>query len=339
MTPSPGNRLPGNQIPVSQFSAPAQYFLQHIPLPNGPNRQLTFAGPSVVQNDDQWMIKSDWIHGRNQLTGSYFWTRFSQPPDITSSNTNILAADNAGNYVQIKNLALSDTFSLSPTTLFNTWFGWDSQTGGSRSGAPYPFSEAGVNIAAPTPPELVVSVPGFFSFSTNHLGNFDRGDYTFREDVTMQRGAHELHVGGEAVRVSNNLVNTYTMSGQFTFGNNLSGSNLSDFVLGDASRFLQGAGEFKNLYGTLWSGFVQDNWRVNQRLHLNSACGGIPTSPIRKTKGAWSATHREPNPRNSPMLPWASSTAVPELIRAAPLSPGRPETFGTSRRGSGSHTA
>jgi hypothetical protein len=79
------------------------------------------------------------------------------------------------------------------------WFGWDSQTGGCRSGAPYPLSAAGINIAAPTPPELVVSVSGFFSISTNHLGNFDRGDYTFRENVTQQQGAHELHFGGEGI--------------------------------------------------------------------------------------------------------------------------------------------
>ena len=283
--PATGQPFPGNQIPVSRFSAPAQYFLQHMPLPNGVGNQLTFAGPSVVQNDDQWMIKSDWVHGNNQLSGSFFWTRFNEPPDIASANRNILAADNSGNYVQIKNLALNDTFSLSPRTLFNTWFGWDSQTGGSRSGAPYPFSSAGVNIAAPTPPELVVSVGGFFNVSTNHLGNFDRGDYTVREDVTMQRGSHEIHVGGEAVRVSNNLVNTFTMSGQFTFGNQLSGSNLSDFMLGDASSFLQGGGEFKNLYGTLWSTFVQDNWRVNGRLNVNLGLRWDPYFPYTEKDG------------------------------------------------------
>ena len=101
----------------------------------------------------------------------------------------------------------------------------------------------------------------------------------------MQRGAHELHVGGEAVRVSNNLVNTFTMSGQFSFANQLTGNNLADFMLGDASSFLQGGGEFKNLYGTLWSGFVQDNWRVNARLHLNFGLRFDPYFPYTEDKG------------------------------------------------------
>ena len=144
-----------------------------------------------------------------------------------------------------------------------------------------------------------MGVSGFFSISTNHLGNFDRGDYTVREDVTLQRDAHELHVGGEAVRVSNNLVNTFTMSGQFGFSNQLTGNNLSDFMLGDASSFLQGGGEFKNLYGTLWSGFVQDNWRVNPRLHLDSACAWIRISPTPNPRGEWSVSSPARNRKSS----------------------------------------
>ena len=52
---------------------------------------------------------------------------------------NIIAADGNGNHVTVKNLALNDTYSFSPNVLFNTWFGWTSQTGGSLSGAPFGF--------------------------------------------------------------------------------------------------------------------------------------------------------------------------------------------------------
>jgi hypothetical protein len=280
-----GTPYPNNQIPVSQFSAPALFFLKAIPLPNGPNGQLTYAGPRQPQNDDQYLGKIDYLHGKNRLSGSFFRTYFNEPPDIADAKVNILAADNGGNQVWIKNLAVNHTYTATPNLLFNTWFGWDSQTGGSRSGAPYPFSAAGVNLAAPTPPELVLSVSGYFSISTNHLGNFDRGDYTFRENLTLQRGSHELHFGGEAVRVYNNLVNTFTMSGQFTFGNQLSGNNLSDFMLGTASAFLQGGGEFKRLAGTLWSLYVQDNWRVNQQLTLNIGLRWDPYFPYTELDG------------------------------------------------------
>lgn len=283
--PDSGAPFPGNQIPVSRFSAPSQALLAKIPLPNGPNGQLTYAGPSIVQNDNQWLAKIDYLTGKQQISGSFFWTRFNEPPDIATGNRNILSADSSGNRVTIKNLAINHTYTLSPTTLFLTWFGWDSQTGGSLSGAPFPFPDIGVHIAAPTPPELVVSVGGFFNVSTNHLGNFDRGDYTIREDVTLQRRNHEIHIGGEAVRVRNDLVNTFTMSGQFTFNNQLSGNNLADFFLGNASRFLQGGGEFKNLGGTLWSLFFQDNWRMTPNFVLNFGVRWDPYFPYTEEKG------------------------------------------------------
>ncbi len=283
--PATGTPFPGNQIPVSRFSAPSQALLAKIPLPNGPNGQLTYAGPSIVQNDNQWLAKIDYLTGKHQISGSFFWTRFDEPPDIAAGNRNILSADSSGNRVTIKNLAINHTYTMSPSTLFLTWFGWDSQTGGSLSGAPFSFPDIGVHIAAPTPPELVASVGGFFSVSTNHLGNFDRGDYTIREDVTLQRRNHEIHIGGEAVRVRNDLVNTFTMSGQFTFNNQLSGNNLSDFFLGNASRFLQGGGEFKNLGGTLWSLFFQDNWRMTPNFVLNFGVRWDPYFPYTEEKG------------------------------------------------------
>ena len=283
--PVTGVAYANNQIPANLLNASSQYFLNSTPLPNGPNGQLTYAGASIVQNDDQYMTKVSWIQTKNQLTGSYFWTRFNEPPDLNVSKQNILAADGNGNRVKVQNLAINDTYSMSPTLLFNSWFGWTSQTGGSLSGAPFAFSAAGVQIAAPPIPELVVNVSGFFNISTNHLGTFNRGDYTFREDIAKQHGAHEIHVGGEFVRVTNDLINTYTMSGQFTFGNALTGSNLSDFLTGNASRFLQGAGEFKNLAGNLWSLYVQDNIHVTPKLKIEAGLRWDPYYPFTEQKG------------------------------------------------------
>jgi Carboxypeptidase regulatory-like domain/TonB dependent receptor len=283
--PFTGVPYANDKIPSNQLSAPAQYFLSHMPLPNGPGGQLTFAGANIVQNDDQYLIKINWTQGKNQVSGSWFWTRFDEPPDVVIGNQNIIAADGNGNQVTVKNLALNDTYSLSPRVLFNSWFSWTSQTGGSLSGAPFGFPAAGIQIAAPTPPEIAMSVNGFFSVGTNHLGTFDRGDYSFREDVTLERGAHEIHLGGEALHVSNNLVNTYNMSGNFTFGGTLSGSNLSDFLLGTASNFTQGGGEYKNLDGVLWSLYAQDNIRVNSKLKVEAGLRWDPYFPYTEQKG------------------------------------------------------
>lgn len=283
--PSTGVPFSNDQIPANKLSAPAQYFLSHIPLPNGPNGQLTYQGASIVQNDDQYLLKLNWSQTKNSVVGSWFWTRFSEPSDLAIGATNVIASDNNGNQVKVQNLALNDTFTLSPTVLFNTWYSWTSQTGGSLSGAPFSYPAAGVQIAAPTPAELTMSVPGFFSIRTNHQGTFDRGDYSIREDITLERGRHDIHVGGEALHVYNNLVNTYNMSGNFTFGGNSSGSNLSDFLLGSASNFQQGGGEYKNLSGILWSLYVQDNFHMSSKLTAEVGLRWDPYYPYHEARG------------------------------------------------------
>ncbi|MGH9663131.1 MAG: carboxypeptidase regulatory-like domain-containing protein, partial [Bryobacteraceae bacterium] len=171
--PSTGAPFPGDKIPTNQLSAPSQYLLSHILLPNGPANQLTYSAANIVQNDDQYMVKINWLAGKNQLSGSWFWTRFSEPPDISIGTQNLVASDGSGNRVTIKNLALNDTYTFSPTLIFNTWVGWTAQTGGSLSGAPFGLPDAGIQIAAPTPPEISLSVSSFFGVSTNHLGQFN----------------------------------------------------------------------------------------------------------------------------------------------------------------------
>ena len=73
-----------------------------MPLPNGPNGQLTYAGANIVQNDNQYMVKINWIQGKHQVSGSWFWTKFNEPPDIAIGKQNILAADGNGNRVTVR---------------------------------------------------------------------------------------------------------------------------------------------------------------------------------------------------------------------------------------------
>ncbi|PYU98423.1 MAG: hypothetical protein DMG26_18740, partial [Acidobacteria bacterium] len=321
----PATKIPftRNQISRGMFSLPSLFFLQYIPPPNGPGHQLTFAGPSIVQNDDQWLAKSDWIHGKNQLSGSFFWTRFNEPPDVAAAKRNILAADGNGNRVTVKNLSLNHTYSLSPTLLFNTWFGWDSQTGGSLSGAPFGFPDAGVKIAAPNPSELSFGASGYFGVGTNHLGDFDRGDWTIHEDVTLERGPHELHFGGDVVRLKNHLVNTFTMAGEFDFTDQLSGDNLVDFMLGHATEFLQGGGEFKDMHGVVHAVYAQDNWRVNPKLTLNLGLRWDPYWPYTEEKGRVVCYHPGAQSQRFPNAP------VGMLFGGSNHDPGCPSAFGS----------
>jgi len=283
MDPLTQQPVPGNQIPATSLSPVSQYFLKNIPLPNGPAGQLTFQGAPVRQTDDQFMIKLDYVMGKQQISGHYFYTNFNAP--VVSVPGNVLADPSSGNHVKVQSVALNHTFTASPTFLFNTTFGYNQQTGGSLSSAPFSFHDAGSSILGPqdssikAPPELSLSVSGGFSISTNHFGLFDRGDYAIREVVTKILGSHELKFGGEAVRLYNQLNNTYQMAGNFSFNGQLSNVGLADFMFGQASSFTQGGGEFKNLKGTKWGFFAQDDWKAAPRLTLNIGLRWDPYFP------------------------------------------------------------
>ena len=176
----------------------------------------------------------------------------------------------------MQNVSINHTFVASPTLLFNSTFGMNRQRGGSTSTAPFGFREAGANIIGPedhpeidSPPELIVSVTGGPSINTNHLGDFDRGDFTFRHVGTKIAGSHEFRFGGEAVNVRNHLINTFQMAGRVAFNGQLSGNGMADFMFGRTTEFRQGGGEFKDLKGTRWGFFIQDNWTASPRLTVN----------------------------------------------------------------------
>ncbi len=266
--------LVNNQIPASRISPVAQYYLKYIPLPNGDGGRLTFQGTPVVKIDNQVMGKVDYNTGKHQFNGRYFFTDYDEPVEIPTDN--LLAASNQAKAVRVQNVSINHTFTGSRSMVFSTTFGMVRQRGGSLSTAPFGMTDAGVKIIGPedhplidSPPELIVSVTGGFNINTNHLGDFDRGDFTFRHVATKIAGNHELRFGGEAVRVSNHLINTFQMAGRVAFSGALSGNGLADFMFGRSSEFRQGGGEFKDLKGTRWGAFIQDNWTANQRLTLN----------------------------------------------------------------------
>ena len=110
------NNLPfaGNQIPANRLSSVSQYFLNDIPLPNGPGNQITYLGPSQRQNDDQFMTKVDYVRGKHQISGRYFFTNFDQQP--FKATTDVLQVDGSGNHVRVQNIAVTDTYTREPAS-------------------------------------------------------------------------------------------------------------------------------------------------------------------------------------------------------------------------------
>src|SRR5579871_562897 len=283
--PTTNQPFANNQIPASELSAPAQFFLQHIPLPNGPNGQLSFLGPSAHQTDQQFMPKAEYISRKHHLSGRYFYTKYTQPADLAAGKANALASDGNGVAVTVQTVALNHTYSASPSLLFATWFSYARSIGQSLSGAPFTFQDAGVNIAAPPSSSAMegVTVDGFFNILPGHPGEFDRKRWEISEVVMLNRGRHELHFGGGISHVGTPVQNTFQQSGLFNFGLAVTGSNLADFVLGQGANFSQSGGIFYSYGGLEGSLFAQDNWRISQKFVVNAGIRWSPYFPFTDT--------------------------------------------------------
>jgi hypothetical protein len=289
---------PNNQVPTNQFNPVSRYLLDRIPLPNGAGRELRYTAPLSKQTENQYLGKIDWNRDNHQVSGRYFFSQFTQP--ATTPEDNLLAADGNGNRVRVQNYGVTHTWALSPTTLANTSFGYSRQGGGNFSSAPWGLPQAGQKVATPDQPEIAVFVGNAFQIFTNHKGAFNRADANFRENVTLIRGKHELHLGTDITRVSNYLDNQFLQSGQFYFENNITGDNILDFMLGRVGWFSQGGGERKNMTGYRYGFFVQDNWRATPRLTVNAGLRWDPFIPYSERDG-----------RTACFIPGAKSSRYP----------------------------
>lgn len=289
--PVSGAPFENNQIPTSRFSPVASYILQHVPLPNGPGRQLTFNGSPLVQNTDEYVAKGDYNIGKHHLSGRYFQVNYNVPI-FTPPTSNILEIDtNPAQKLTLKNIGVVDLYTISQTFLLSSYFGYTNQAGDSLSNIPFKWNQAGVNIAEPASqsggvgPGLDLSIAGGMAINGSHYGNFTRGDWSLRETANLIRGKHSIQFGGEALHISTPMANEYEQDGIFGFSNSLSGDNTVDFMLGAVSNFTQAGGLYLDFTGINWSTFIQDDWRATRRLTVSAGLRWDPFFPYTDSLG------------------------------------------------------
>src|SRR5580704_10565171 len=103
--------------------------------------------------------------------------------------------------------------------------------------------------------------------------------YQIRDDVSLTRGRHQIKMGGGWLlykKVQDWFKNT---QGNYSFNGAFTGNDFADYLLGYAQNYTEDAikdsGHWNNVS---WALYVQDNWRVNNRLTLNLGLrwDGIP---------------------------------------------------------------
>lgn len=286
VNPRTGQTHPaGTPIPVTPF---ARKVLGDLPAPTNDLATNNYVKLQQFENvTDKWGGKVDvQVNSRLSLFGRYAYRDvdvFDQPPIPLPSG----GAGNAFTYTTNKQLASGLTYTPASTSLLEVRFGWSETVAGKNPaalGQPSALDAYGIvglpsdpRISGGLPTQLVSGYADLGRQATNPQWQFPTV-YNPKVNYTWLVGRHSLKSGYEFQHVQtevqdvNPLYGRDEYRGSFTrpagaAANNL--YNLADFMLGLRSTYALSNVLIANLRQNMHFAYVQDDFRVNNRLTLN----------------------------------------------------------------------
>jgi hypothetical protein len=163
--------------------------------------------------------------------------------------------------------SITDTYVISPNVVNQARFGFSRLR--VTSSAEEPFTAEQFGIKSPLrnlyPGMPTLTVTGLFTLGSSPFADQSSriNSFTYGDTLSVVSGDHRLRFGGEYRRSQVNFYFNAFSRGQVIF------SSFNNFLLGNGVSII-GSGVFdRALRVNDWSGFAQDDWRVNSRLTLN----------------------------------------------------------------------
>ena len=263
--------------------APQALALFQAKLPNGqyviPTPQVstlpalemgtTYLSSPGFFNENQWMVNGDYlVSDRNKIAVRYFgalsnveWTTLYQTEGFPLFQPERFDVASIG-----------DTYALSSRLVNQFVVGFHRSTSNQHYGNAFTFGSLGMNVPAEDNayPNLWVVDGGFQTGTTSALG-FLEEEYQLADTMSWVKGKHQLTFGGGFTSGRDNM-------SKFDFEAYVLWLTWADLLLGQSFPF-----GYSNIYETYegignlqrdWrykdaNGFIQDNYRVTDRLTLN----------------------------------------------------------------------
>ncbi len=278
-----GVTITGNKVDPTKFNPSALALLKFVPASTDAAGcgKISYAFPQIF-NEDQGIAKVDWnMSSKHSIFTRYFATDSRAP--LPFDKTNIIPQSVVSNqFARFQTLAIGDTYTLN-SGLVNSFHLTGTRLAINRGPADDMINPAslGITVPSPIPNGLVLSISNYFATGggSSMPGHFDNNLYQVADDVDIVHGKHQLSFGVNVMKMQLNYLSTFQSNGQFTFGGNLSGDNLVDFMLGFPSNFAQGNPEAENWRYTYWGVYAHDNIKLKQNLTLNVGIRWEPYLP------------------------------------------------------------
>ena len=278
--------FPGNQIPLSEFSAVSAKIVPLLPQPTTSGNLNNFLALGANSfSRDQVDIKIDHsFSDANRLSGFlYVGTQTQINPDtLPDPFTNGLNNDYHSRWAR-----LSDDWTPSPSVLNHAAFGftreaqiWNSLA--ANQNWPTKIGLTGVQTGAGNAFPYATFNDGYSTWGstngTKTVGEQINNVFQLDDSVNWVRGRHMLKFGADARWLETNGADYFGSQGNFAFntletglpGTSSTGSAFASFLLGDVHQ-----GQLNQLtlvpgirYRYL-AGFAQDDWKVSRTVTLN----------------------------------------------------------------------
>ncbi|MBI3262013.1 MAG: hypothetical protein HYZ58_02555, partial [Acidobacteria bacterium] len=222
------------------------------------------------------------------VSGRYFFDHFTNDPTYTEGNLLSYRNPTLGSRVRMQNVVGSWTRTMSATVLNEARVGFNRVHSSRYPPAGVPsMQDLGVRLPIyPTLPSISeINASGYFNIGDNLFASFVRDGWEFNDRFTWVKGAHNIQMGGELQHYTVVIRNEFRRAGHFTFNGSATGHAIADFLLGAINTFDQGTGEYKDYVVNYSSAFVQDDFKVSQRLSLNLGFRYENSPPWHETVG------------------------------------------------------
>lgn len=275
--------LPGGQIPVSAWSAPATNLLQYIPEPNQPDNLFSTSAFDETVRDDKLAGRVDANTRWGQFSGYYFFDdyRLDNPYPGAQGGASVPGFDalTVGR-AQLITLGYTKILGANTVNEFHAGFLRNSNDIGQPHGGLGVTLESQGFVTGAGTPGITVQAPQYegvenIVFPSFIMGvpitNVNQWNNTlyFSDSISKVVGAHTLKFGGQFHVDQVNEHPNATFNGTFNILGTETGSAFADFLLGVPSNFTQSTGQPYHLRNRYAGAFVEDSWRVRSDLTLN----------------------------------------------------------------------
>jgi outer membrane receptor protein involved in Fe transport len=278
VNPLTGGSFPGNNIPSQSISPIATDILKLYPEPNLPGTVGNYLGhPVEPWNQTQNTFRVDQqLRSTDNLTFRYNMgiVDIFEPYPV-----GVDAAPGFGDYVNdhTHNAMIQETHTFGANAVNSLLFGFNRF---SRDFLPQNYQ---TNVGALWGVSWLNLVPRDYGYPSISVGGFSQvGDstsfpnlrhtntYQITDGFTLNHGHHLFKMGGEIRKIQLNGHLDELVRGSMSFPGAISGSGISDLLLGYPSFALQA--QVNNpirLRSTTYAGYFQDDWKLSPTLVLN----------------------------------------------------------------------